>query len=369
VPEKTPNYLRIIITLIIIVFYTQTSFSQDTEARTSPIVKENNIELLKTIKISKTIKTDSERFDIWKLDLKDDMLKQGASELLVEKIINHLTLIPRVIELDRRQPEGRMTHEEYLTKVIPPSKVKRARKEFKLNYSELIKAEERTGVQARYIVSLWGKETNFGTITGNYSVPSSLATLAFEGRRAKFFRKELMASVKILSEGHIQLEDMKGSWAGAMGNCQFMPTSFLQFAVDANNDGKKDIWGDKTDIFASMGNYLAKYGWDKSINWGRQVKLNNQFKNYKIGKKYKQSLTEWAKQGITRTDGNALPNADLQAYLIAPGGVKGRIYLVYKNFDIIMRWNRSHYFATGVGYLADRIGYPQLLPPFTKVEK
>ncbi len=291
------------------------------------------------------------------------MSKQGASDELVEKIINHLTFIPRVIELDRRQPEGRMTHEEYLTKVIPPSKVKRARKEFKLNYTELKKAEARTGVQARYIVSLWGKETNFGSYTGNYSVPSSLATLAFEGRRAKFFRKELMASVKILAEGHIELEDMKGSWAGAMGNCQFMPTSFLEYAVDANNDGKKDIWGDKTDIFASMGNYLAQYGWDKTKNWGRQVKLQNSFKEYKIGKKHKKPLSEWAKLGVVRTDGNALPISDIEAYLIAPGGAEGRIYLVYKNFDIIMRWNRSHYFATGVGYLADRIGYPQILAP------
>ncbi len=347
------NFLVVTLIVSLIGLFSQTIFSQDAqEIKSSQLAEEMKAAL-----------TDAERFDVWKLDLKGDMLKQGASDELVENIINHLTFIPRVIELDRRQPEGRMTHEEYLTKVIPLSKVKRARKEFKLNYDELKKAEVRTGVQARYIVSLWGKETNFGTITGNYSVPSSLATLAFEGRRASFFRKELMASVKILSEGHIELKNMKGSWAGAMGNCQFMPTSFLQYAVDGNNDGKKDIWGDKTDIFTSMGHYLAKYGWDNTKSWGRQVKLNNPFKEYKIGKKYKQPLTEWAKHGIVRTDGSALPNADLDAYLIAPGGAKGRIYLVYKNFDIIMRWNRSHYFATGVGYLADRIGYPQILAP------
>lgn len=339
-------------------------FSQETKAKTTPASSDEQA-IKKIVKMN-----DSDRFNVWKLNLKEDMLKESASEILVNKIIEHLTFIPRVIELDRRQPERRMSHEEYLTKVIPPSKVKRAREEYKLNYKELMKAEKRTGVQARYIVSLWGKETNFGTITGNYSVPSSLATLAFEGRRAKFFRKELMASVKILSEGHIELEDMKGSWAGAMGNCQFMPTSFLQYAVDANNDGKKDIWGDKTDIFASMGNYLSKYGWDKSKSWGRQVKLNKSFKDYKIGKKYKQPLSKWAKQGVVRTDGRVLPKSDIEAYLIAPGGEKGRIYLVYKNFDIIMRWNRSHYFATGVGYLADRIGYPRILvAPSIEIDK
>lgn len=305
-------------------------------------------------------KPSKEPFDKWKLSLESDMLNQGASPQLVKEIISSLKFIPKVIKLDRHQPEGRMTHEEYLTKVIPPWKVEKAREQFKLNQDKLIVAEKSTGVPARFIVALWGKETNFGTITGNYSVPSSLATLAYDGRRAKFFRKELMAAVKILGQGHISLTEMKGSWAGAMGNCQFMPTSFLQFAVDANNDGKKDIWSDKDDIFASMGNYLSRYGWDKSKNWGRQVKLSKEFEQYPIGKKNAKSLNQWQELGVRRMDGSDLPTADLTAYMIAPGGKKGRIYLVYPNFDIIMKWNRSHYFATGVGYLADRISFPQI---------
>lgn len=310
---------------------------------------------------SNTVKSNQKSpFDVWKETLKPDMLAQGADQLLVEQIIASLEFIPRVIELDRHQPEGRMSHEEYLTKVIPPWKVKKAREQFKLNQKMLIQAEKSTGVPAHYIVSLWGKETNFGTITGNYSVPSSLATLSFEGRRASFFRKELMAAVKILAEGHIELENMKGSWAGAMGNCQFMPSSFLQFAVDANSDGKKNIWSDKQDIFASMGNYLASYGWDKNKSWGRQVQLTNNFADYKIGKKHAQPLSKWQALGVHRMDGRDLPTVELNGYLIAPGGEKGRIYLVYPNFDIIMKWNRSHYFATGVGYLADRIRYPKV---------
>jgi len=169
-----------------------------------------------------------------------------------------------------------------------------------------------------------------------------------------------MAAIKILAQGHISLKEMKGSWAGAMGNCQFMPSSFLQFALDANNDGRKNIWSDKEDIFASMGNYLAKYGWDKSKTWGRQVKLSLPFKQYSLGKKSAQTLAQWQKLGVRRMNGKALPQVELSAYLIAPGGEKGRIYLVYPNFDIIMRWNRSYYFATGVGYLADRIAYPPI---------
>ena len=299
-------------------------------------------------------------FEEWKLTLKPEMLKQGADPLLADQIIESLTFIPKVIKLDRHQPEGRMSHEQYLTKVIPPWKVKRAREEYKLNQSKLEQASEITGVPAQYIVSLWGKETNFGTITGNYSVPSSLATLAYDGRRANFFRRELMAAVKILSQGHIALKDMKGSWAGAMGNCQFMPTSFLQYAVDANNDGKKDIWADKDDIFASMGNYLSRYGWDKTKSWGRQIKLTRPFSEYQIGKKHAQQLSQWQNAGVRRMNGDDLPQVELNAYLIAPGGKTGRIYLVYPNFDIIMKWNRSHYFATGVGYLADRIAYPRI---------
>jgi membrane-bound lytic murein transglycosylase B len=299
-------------------------------------------------------------FAQWKLGLKQEMMAQGASEVLVNQLIESIKYIPRVIELDRRQPEGRMSHEEYITKVIPESKVQSARQAFKANYPLLKQAEQSTGVKSRFIVALWGKETHFGKITGNYHVPSALATLAYDGRRATFFKKELLAATKILAEGHITIDAMKGSWAGAMGNCQFMPSSFLRFAVDANSDGKKDIWSDKTDIFASMGNYLAESGWKSEGTWGRQVKLTKPFDEYAIGKKHKQSLSQWQALGVRRSDLNDLPKVDIDAYLIAPGGEKGRIYLVYNNFDVIMRWNRSHYFATGVGYLADRIGYPSI---------
>lgn len=306
----------------------------------------------------KIVADPAEKFDRWKLELKPQMVEAGASVELAQEIIDSLNYIPRVIELDRRQPEGTMSHEEYMRKVIPESKVKAARQQYKQHLELLKQAEAKTGVKARFIVALWGKETHFGKITGNYHVPSALATLAFDGRRAKFFRKELMAATKILAQGHIELDNMLGSWAGAMGNCQFMPSSFLRFAVDANGDGKKNIWGDKEDIFASMGNYLGQSGWQSDGTWGRQVKLTRTFGEYPIGKKHKQNLAKWQSLGVRRSDMSDLPQSDIDAYLIAPGGEKGRIYLVYNNFDVLMSWNRSHYFATGVGYLADRIGFP-----------
>lgn len=300
----------------------------------------------------------AEKFNAWKVELKPQMLEAGASEELAQQIIDSLNYLPKVIKLDRRQPEGTMTHEDYMRKVIPERKVKVAREQFKQHQELLQRAAEKTGVNARFIVALWGKETHFGKITGNYHVPSALATLAFDGRRAEFFRKELMAATKILAQGHIELDKMFGSWAGAMGNCQFMPSSFLRFAVDANGDGKKNIWADKEDIFASMGNYLKESGWQSDRTWGRQVKLTQPFDANLLGKKHKRSLVEWQQLGVRRSDMSALPQVDIEAYLIAPGGEKGRIYLVYNNFDVLMRWNRSHYFATGVGYLADRIGFP-----------
>ncbi|WP_444998260.1 lytic murein transglycosylase [Aliikangiella sp. IMCC44359] len=299
-------------------------------------------------------------FAKWKLNLKPEIIAQGVSAELTDKIIDSLNYIPKVIELDRRQPEGTMTHEQYLNKVIPESKVIAARTHFKTNKKLLLQAQNKSGVEARFIVALWGKETHFGKITGNYHVPSALATLAFDGRRASFFRKELLAAAKIIAGGHIKLELMLGSWAGAMGNCQFMPSSFLRFAVDANGDGKKDIWSDKQDIFASMANYLSVSGWQKDKTWGRQVKLTKAFSSYRFGKKHSQPLSEWQKQGVRRADLTDLPTTEINAYLISPGGEKGRIYLVYNNFDVLMKWNRSHYFATGVGYLADRIGYPKI---------
>lgn len=309
---------------------------------------------------TQSVEAQKKQFDIWKLSLKPKIMAQGIEEKFADEILQSVKYLPKVIRLDRRQVSGRMSHERYLTKVIPPAKIKRARKIYKANQQLLKQAELKTGVKAHFIVALWGKESSFGSYTGNYHVPSALATLAFDGRRGEFFLNEFIAACKILAEGHIKLKNMLGSWAGAMGNCQFMPSSFLNYALDANNDGKKDIWSDKADIFLSIGNYLKQSGWDPKATWGRQVKLTKDFSEYKFGKQHKQSVASWQQQGVRRFDMSDLPQANIDGYLIAPGGKKGRIYLVYNNFDVIMLWNRSTYFATGVGYLANRIKYPRI---------
>ncbi len=196
---------------------------------------------------------------------------------------------------------------------------------------------------------------------GRYKVIDALSTMAYEGRREEFFRKETMAALQILQQGHINAEDMKGSWAGAMGQCQFMPSSFLAFAADGDGDGKKDIWGSKEDVFASTANYLSQSGWDDKYTWGRQVKIPKGFDHALEGRQAEKGkyLQEWSKLGITRYDGQPLPklDEDVKAWLIMPDDESGRIYLVYNNYNVLMKWNRSYYFALAVSHLADRIKF------------
>ena len=210
-------------------------------------------------------------------------------------------------------------------------------------------------VQPRFIVALWGIETNYGKNTGGYRIVNALATLAFDGRRSQYFRTELFNAFRILQEGHISPELMKGSWAGAMGQCQFMPSSFLRLAVDYDGDGRKDIWKTAADVFASAANYLSQSGWRGSQTWGRQVQLPGSFNNTDASLKIKKSLTSWQKIGVRRLNGRSLPLVDIQGSVVLPDGKGGPAYLVYENFRVIMKWNRSTYFATSVGLLADAL--------------
>ncbi len=221
--------------------------------------------------------------------------------------------------------------------------------------NDLLWVEKKFGVQAQYIVALWGIETNFGSNTGGFKVVDSLATLAWEGRRADFFKGELIKALKIIDEGHISAADMKGSWAGAMGQCQFMPSSFFNFAVDANGDGHKDIWNTKIDVFASAANYLSKSGWNYGERWGRRVVLPKNFPENLIDRNLTKPLSYWAQQGVKLPDGAPLPSENMSAAIVAPDGTAGEAYIVYNNYQTIMKWNRSTYFATSVGLLADAI--------------
>ncbi len=190
---------------------------------------------------------------------------------------------------------------------------------------------------------------------GNFSVVNSLMTLAYEGRRATFFRKELMDALHVLDEEHLSTDDLRGSWAGAMGQCQFMPSTYRHYAADADNDGKKDIWKNEEDVFASIANYLVAEGWGKSIGWGNEVSVAKEIPADEIGLGYERTIDEWRELGVTIVGDSGPDEGDTDASLIQPDGPGGRSFLIYDNFRALMRWNRSTYFATSVGLLADRI--------------
>ncbi|MBQ4833378.1 lytic murein transglycosylase [Pseudoalteromonas sp. MMG010] len=320
-----------------------------------------------------TAKTQAE-FDIYLSDLKAQALAKGYEQQLVDQAFATAKYKKKVISADKNQPEVKETLETYLPKRVPQWKIDKARQLYKENQVVLEKIAKEYGVQARFIVALWGLESNFGRIQGGHNVISSLVTLAFDGRRETLYKRQLWAALDILKSGHISLDKFKGSWAGAMGQTQFMPTSFNAYAVDYNNDGRKDIWTTKEDAFASIANYLKQEGWDDELTWGRQVKLPDNFDSKYVLKRgtktrkqwleywndSERTLADWQALGVRKADGSDLPKADVRAALVMPDDINGRMYLAYDNYKVFMHWNRSYYFATSVGYLSDRIGYPKL---------
>ena len=313
-------------------------------------------------------------FDVYVAALKKEAIEKGYDEALVDQALATAKFKKKVISADKNQPEVKETLETYLPKRVPQWKIDRARKLYKENQDVLEKVAKEYGVQARFIVALWGLESNFGKIQGGHSVIASLVTLAFDGRREAMYKNQLWAALDILKEGHITLDKFKGSWAGAMGQTQFMPTSFNAYAVDYNCDGRKDIWTTEEDAFASIANYLKQAGWNDDLTWGRQVKLPEGFDNSYILKRgtktrsqwleywkdSERSLADWQAIGVRKMDGSDLPNVDVTAAMVMPDDVNGRMYLAYDNYKALMHWNRSYYFATSVGYLSDRIGYPAI---------
>ena len=294
-------------------------------------------------------------FKAWLAGVREEALGRGIRAETLEKAFADVEPIPRVIELDRRQPEFTLSFEEYLERVVPQSRIERGRQRLRTNRAVLDRVARAYGVQPRFIVALWGIETDFGRHAGAFYVIGALATLAHDGRRSAFFRKQLMDALVILDEGHIAPAKMMGSWAGAMGQNQFMPSSFVRFAVDFDGDGHRDIWTSKADVFASAANYLARSGWRGDQTWGREVRLPEGFDVTLAGLEVRKRLGEWQRLGVRRADGSDLPKRQLPASLILPAERDKPAYLVYNNFSTILKWNRSTFFAIAVGYLADRI--------------
>jgi membrane-bound lytic murein transglycosylase B len=296
-------------------------------------------------------------FDQYLSYLKLESIEQGYTRDFVDRVFTDVSYRKKSVIADKNQPETKLTLDKYLATRVPDWKVKKAIDLMAQHHVLLEQVEQQFGVQKRFIVALWGNESNFGSIMGKHSVINSLVTLAYEGRREALFKKQLFAALKILQEGHVDLQKFVGSWAGAMGQSQFMPTSFLDYAVDFDNDGRKDIWNNKADVFASIANFLKSEGWSNQITWGRQVTVPDNFDFSLAGLKSssKRLLADWQSMGVRRYDGMNLPDLAIRGSLIAPDGESGRIFLVYENFHTLMKWNRSSYFGVSVSYLSDRI--------------
>lgn len=299
----------------------------------------------------------SDTFPAWLNSFRKEAIAAGISAATVNAALAHVEYLPRVIELDRKQPEGSMTFQEYRRKIVSQIRIDEGRKMI-ARYKPLLKhVAQKYGVQPQYIVALWGIETSYGKITGGFHIVDALATLAHDGRRGNFFKGELIKALKIIDGGHISAPAMKGSWAGAMGQSQFMPSSFLAYAEDFNGDGRRDIWTTQEDVFASIANYLSKSGWHGDERWGRLVSVPDNIDQKLLGRDTKLTLAKWNALGVRQINGHMLPQVGgMKASLVAPDGFPGgSIYLTYHNYDVIMKWNRSTYFATSVGLLADQL--------------
>ncbi len=305
---------------------------------------------------SAVVAAETGDFATWLVALRQEARGRGIAASTLDEAFADIRLIPRVLELDRNQPEFKLTFGQYMNRVAPAKRIKKGRRKFAENKELLIKVGRHYKVQPRFVVALWGIETDFGRVSGGFKVIPALTTLAFDGRRSKYFRGELMHALTILDEGHIKADKMMGSWAGAMGQSQFMPSSFVHHAVDFDADGRRDIWTTKADVFASAANYLARSGWRDDQTWGRKVRLPTGFDLGLAGLKGRKRLAEWQGLGLQRADGGALPTRQLRAALVLPtAGAAKPAFLVYDNFYAILKWNRSNFFALAVGHLADAI--------------
>ncbi len=300
--------------------------------------------------------TDDADFDRWLDEFKQEAREQGVSDETLDKAFVGVKPSPRVVKLDRSQPETIQTFQDYFDKRVTPYRIELGRKQYKANRALLQKIESRFGVQGRFIAAFWGMETSYGRFSGGHYVIAALTTLAYDPRRAKFFRKQLLDALLILDEGHITVDRMKGSWAGAMGQTQFMPSTFRAYAMDGDGDGKINIWESKADAFASAANYLSSIGWRDDQTWGREVMLPEGFDQALIKGKVKKSLAEWQALGVRKLFGKDLPARELMATVVQPDGPGERAFITYPaNYSAILDWNRSHKFAIAVGTLADEI--------------
>jgi membrane-bound lytic murein transglycosylase B len=279
----------------------------------------------------------------------------GFSDYIINDVIPTLSPLNRVIELDQRQPEFSQSFADYLKLRLTNYHIQTGRKKLVEHKTLFDKLSKQYGIPAQYLVAFWGLETNFGRHKGKMSVLNSLVTLACDERRSEYFTAEIFDLFHLIDNKTVTVKQLEGSWAGAMGHMQFMPSALRKYAVDGDNDGKIDVWQSEADALTSAANYLNSIGWLEKERWGRQVQLPENFAFQKVEFDKFYDLTTFKKLGVTRTNGSALSDYKIDAELVLPAGVSGPAFLVYPNFNVIMKWNLSENYALSVGLLANRI--------------
>lgn len=307
-------------------------------------------------------------FDAWLAALRAEALSQGISQRTVDAALGSVERLPIVVERDRTQAEATLDLNLYLRRRLTPRVIRTARAEARQNRAELARVTAKYGVPGSIVVAIWGLESNFGRFQGVRPTIPALATLAYDGRREELFRKELLAALRILDSGEIGPEALAGSWAGAMGQVQFMPSSYLAYAADGDGDGRRDIWRSLPDVFASIANYLKAHGWVPGTRWGREVRIADAVAARAAAEvplrlaspcralrdmSEARPLSAWRSLGVTQRSGAQLPRSELPASLVR---VDSRAFLVYANYEALLAYNCANTYALSVAMLADKIG-------------
>ena len=303
---------------------------------------------------SVSVYANSDNFGEFLQDIRQQAMEIGVSESTLNAALDNLVINQKIIKFDRSQAEFSQNFWKYINTRVSQYRLNNGKRALKDNRQLLNKIYREYGVPPHVIVAFWGLETNYGHNTGGHNLVQSLATLSFDRRRSDFFTKQLLALLKLIDDGKIPLEST-GSWAGAMGNVQFMPTNVAKYGVDADGDGELGLWSSKKDIFSSAANFLQHIGWKRAERWGREVIIPENFDFQLANLSTKKTINEWHQLGITSANGDRLPDSEFNSSVLLPMGHNGPAFLVYRNFSAILNWNRSILYALSVGYLSDRL--------------
>lgn len=290
---------------------------------------------------------------LWVQELKQEALADGIGSSFFDRTFRNIRPNKRIIHFDNRQPIKRLTFMKYRTTRGSAYRIKLGKLKYKRHYRLLRNIGAQFGVDPCFITAIWGMESSYGHYMGNFPVIPSLATLAYDQRRSEFFRKELLLALHMLQGGHVPPGKFKGEWAGGSGHPQFLPSSWHKYAVDYNNDGRKDIWTNYGDVFASIANYLAQNGWQTKEPWAIPVKLPHHFNSHLIGYEHAKTVAEWRHLGVRILENHHFPSRHLTAWIIKPHG--GPALMIFQNFKTIMTYNNSAFYAGTIGYMADKI--------------